>query len=134
MFRVNDAAIRRDRWLAIGALAATIIAMAVVVLLSVSYQRGIGNSGLGEWSTKGVVVVGVLFGLPLTLEIGACVSRGTVSTVLRWISAVVLGVLLLLFAFGGGIFFLPAAGLMVASAAMSRRSSANTSGSTTSDA
>ena len=126
MFRANDMAIGTDRWLAIGALAATIIAMAVVVLLSVNYQRGIGNGGLGEWSTKGVVVVAVLFGLPLALEVGACVSRGTVSTVLRWISAAALGVLALLFAFGGGVFFLPAAGLMVASAAMSRPSSANT--------
>lgn len=123
MFRGNDTGIRRGRWLAVGALAATLIAMAAVVLLSVSYQRGIGNGGLGEWSTRGIIVVGVLFGLPLVLEIGACVSRGTASTVLRWISAVMLGLLVLLFAFGGGIFFLPAVGLMVASAAVSTASS-----------
>lgn len=134
MFSVNDTGIRWDRWLAVGALVATIIAMAVVVLLSVSYQRGIGNSGLGEWSTKGIVVVGVLFGLPLALEIGACVSRGTVGTVLRWTSAGVLGLVVFVFAFGGGVFFLPAAGLMVASAGVSTASSTATSASNTSDA
>lgn len=110
------------RWLAIGALLATIIAMAAVVLLSVSYQRAIGNSGLGEWSTRGMLIVGVLFGLPLALEAGACASRGTTATVLRWISAAVLGLLVLLFAFGGGMFFLPAVGLMLASAAVTPRS------------
>lgn len=108
--------------------------MAAVVLLSVSYQRAIGNSGLGEWSTRGMVIIGVLFGLPLALEIGACVSRGTVGTGLRWASAAVLGVLVLLFAFGGGIFFVPAVGLMVASAAVSTGSSTATSGSDTSHA
>lgn len=124
-------ATRWDRWLAVGALAATIVAMAAVVLLSITYQRAIGNSGLGEWSTKGIIGVSILFGLPLVLEIGACVSRGTVGTVLRWVSAAVLGVLVLFFAFGGGIFFLPALGLMVAAAAAD---STATSGSKTSDA
>lgn len=125
--------IRWDRWLAVGALGATVVAMAAVVLLSVSHQRAIGNSGLGEWSTKGIIVVGVLFGLPLALEVGACVSRGRVGTVLRWASAAVLGLLVLFFAFGGGIFFLPALGLMVAAAAGSANSTA-TSGSETPDA
>lgn len=110
---------RWSRGFAIGALVATILAMAGIVLMSVDYQRAIGNSGLGEWSTKGMLVVGVLFGLPLALEIGACVGRGITGTVLRWTSAAVLGLLVLLFAFGGGIFFLPAVGLMVASAIVS---------------
>lgn len=130
---MGNRATRWDRWLAVGALAATVVAMAAVVLLSVSYQRAIGNSGLGEWSTKGIIVVGVLFGLPLALEVGACVTRGTVGTVLRWASAAVLGLLVLFFAFGGGIFFLPALGLMVAAAAGSADSTA-TSGSETQDA
>ena len=134
MFRMNEATIRWDRWLAIGALVATIIAMAVVVLSSVSYQRRIGTSGLGDWSTKGIVVVGVLLGLPLAVEIGAVVSRGTVGIVLRWTSAVMLGLLVLLFAFGGGVFFLPAVALMVASAVLSTATSANTRGSDMSDA
>lgn len=130
---MGNRATRWDRRLAVGALAATVVSMAAVVLLSVSFQRAIGNSGLGEWSTKGVIVVGVLFGLPLALEIGACVSHGTVGTVLRWASAAVLGLLILFFAFGGGIFFLPALGLMVAAAAGSADSTA-TSRSKTSDA
>lgn len=120
--RMRRTSTRWSRGLAIGALVATILAMAAIVLMSVEYQRAIGNRGLGEWSTKGMLVVGVLFGLPLALEIGACVGRGTTGTVLRWISAAVLGLLVLLFAFGGGIFFLPAVGLMVASAIVSTAS------------
>lgn len=126
---MRNRATSRGRWLAIGALMATLIAMAAVVLLSISYQRAIGNSGLGEWSARGMVIIGVLFGLPLALEIGACVSRGTIGTVLRWTSAAVLGLLVLLFAFGGGIFFVPAVGLMVASAAVSTSSSTAPPGS-----
>lgn len=124
-------AARWDRWLAVAALAATVMAMAGIVLLSVSYQRAIGNSGLGEWSTRGVVIFGVLFGLPLALEIGACLGRGTLGRALRWAAAAALGLLILLFAFGGGIFFVPATGLMVASAVVSTGSSTPASGSGT---
>lgn len=119
-------AARWDRGLAVAALAATVMAMAGIVLLSISYQRAIGNSGLGEWSTRGVVIIGVLFGLPLALEIGACLGRGTIGRVLRWAAAAALVLLILLFAFGGGIFFVPAAGLMMASAVMSTGSSTAT--------
>lgn len=104
------------RGFAVAALLAYLAATAGIVLISLDYQNAIGNSGLGDWTLRGAMVVGGAFGLPLLLAGSACVATGRTSTILRWLSAGSLGLLVLFFAFGGGIFFIPAAGLMVVSA------------------
>lgn len=107
------------RGFAVAALLAYLVATTGIVLMSLDYQNAIGNSGLGDWTLRGAIVVGGAFGVPLLLATSACVATGRTSTILRWLSAGSLGLLVLFFAFGGGIFFIPAAGLMVVSAILS---------------
>lgn len=84
------------------------------MLISLHYERSVGGGSEG-WTLRGIVVAGVLFGLPVVLTAAAAAVTGTAGRALRWLSA---GVLLLVAVFlaSGGLFLLPALGLMVMSA------------------
>lgn len=101
---------------------ATLVAVAALVVISLNYERSVGGDSQG-WTLRGIIVAGVLFGLPMALTAAAAVFTGKAGTALRWVSAGVLLLLVPFLASAGGLFLLPAALLMLMSA--SRRSGQN---------
>lgn len=100
---------------ALAGFVAALLAVAALVLMNLAYERAAGI-GSGGWTLRGVIVVGIFYGLPLVLAAAAVVAPGRAAAALRWISAAGFFLLVPLFAFAGGLFFLPAAGLMLVSA------------------
>lgn len=106
------------RPLAITGAVAAGVASGVVIAISMSWSPRVGGSESAmnsEWSMRGIVVAVVLFGIPLLLAIvGAVLRKSRAAQVVRVLSGLVFGLLVLLFAFGGGVFYIPASLLMIA--------------------
>lgn len=109
---------RAARPLAIAGAIAAALASGVVITISMSWSPRVGGSPAAtnsEWTLRGIVVAAVLFGMPLLLAaVAAALRANRAAQVLRILSGLVFGLLVLLFAFGGGVFYIPASLLMIA--------------------